>query len=123
VAKEMMDLAFETSLFTLQSDFLHALKTYNMGPMFATSLLKESMLRIFISFKNPSPWPNLNPRTLNPMASMLTISPLKRLIYSDPLALLFLRKVVKSYDVFGTCSSGNLLVLVNTITAIMPPLC
>jgi hypothetical protein len=34
-----------------------------------TSPLKESVLWIFITLKNPSPQPELNPRTLGPVAS------------------------------------------------------
>jgi hypothetical protein len=39
------------------------------------SLPKEGLLGIFIAIKNPSPRPGLNPRTLGPMASTLTITP------------------------------------------------
>jgi hypothetical protein len=40
---------------------------------------KEDVLQISIILKNPSPRPGLNPRTLGPMASTLTITPPKRL--------------------------------------------
>jgi hypothetical protein len=40
-----------------------------------TSPLKEGMLWILTALKNPSPQPGLNPWTLGPMASMLTITP------------------------------------------------
>jgi hypothetical protein len=32
------------------------------------------MLQIFIAFKNPSPWPGLNLRTLGPLVSKLSIT-------------------------------------------------
>jgi hypothetical protein len=36
------------------------------------------VLQIFITLKNPLPWLDLNPQTLGPVASILTITPLKR---------------------------------------------
>jgi hypothetical protein len=39
--------------------------------------LKEGVLWIFITLKNPSPWPCLNPQTLGPVASTLTTTPLR----------------------------------------------
>jgi hypothetical protein len=44
-----------------------------------TFLLKEGVLRMFISLKNPSHRLGLNPRTLGPMARTLTITPPRRL--------------------------------------------
>jgi hypothetical protein len=43
-----------------------------------TSHPKEYVLRIFISLKNPSPWPGLNPQPLGPVASTLTTTPPRR---------------------------------------------
>jgi hypothetical protein len=37
------------------------------------------VLRIFLTLKNPSPWPSANPQTLGPVASTLTTTPLRRL--------------------------------------------
>jgi hypothetical protein len=45
-----------------------------------TSNLKEGVLWIFITLKNPSPHPGLNPRPLGPVASTLTTIPPRRLI-------------------------------------------
>jgi hypothetical protein len=45
------------------------------GANSCTSTLKQGMLQIFIALKNRSPWLGLNPRTLGPMASTLTITP------------------------------------------------
>jgi hypothetical protein len=45
-----------------------------------TSPPKEGVLQIFIALKSPSPPPGLNPRTLGPMASTLTITPPRRLM-------------------------------------------
>jgi hypothetical protein len=42
-----------------------------------TSPLKEGMLRIFVALKYPSPRLGLNPRTLGPVASTPTITPLR----------------------------------------------
>jgi hypothetical protein len=39
------------------------------------SPLREGVLWIFVALKNPSPLPGLNPRTLGPIASTLTITP------------------------------------------------
>jgi hypothetical protein len=38
------------------------------------------VLRIFIAFKNPSPWPGWNPLPLGPVASTLTATPPRRLM-------------------------------------------
>jgi hypothetical protein len=43
-----------------------------------TSHPKEGVLRIFISFKTPSPWPGSNPQPLGPVASTLTTTPPRR---------------------------------------------
>jgi hypothetical protein len=40
---------------------------------------KEGVLRIFIAFKNPSPWPGFNQRPLGPVAFTLTTTPPRRL--------------------------------------------
>jgi hypothetical protein len=42
------------------------------------TLPKKGMLQIFIAYKNLAPWPDLNLQTLGPMASMLTITPLRQ---------------------------------------------
>jgi hypothetical protein len=42
-----------------------------------TSHPKEGVLWIFITLKNPSPWPCLNPRPLGLVASTLTTTPLR----------------------------------------------
>jgi hypothetical protein len=59
-----MNLAFGTYLFTLQSDFLHGADSF-------ISPLKTGVLRTFITLKNTSPQPGLNPRTFEPMATTL----------------------------------------------------
>jgi hypothetical protein len=42
-----------------------------------TSPPKEGVVQSFISLKIHLPWPGLNPQTLGPVASMLTITPLR----------------------------------------------
>jgi hypothetical protein len=80
LAKEMMNLAFEMSLFILRSDFLHAVKSYDMRPAaFLPPPPEGRRAADFIAVKHPSPPPGLNPRTLNLMASTLTITPSRRL--------------------------------------------
>jgi hypothetical protein len=79
LAKEMINVAFEVSLFILQSDFLYAIKSYNMGPDSFTSPSKEGMLQSFIDHKNPSHQPGLNLRTIGPMVSMITTILLRQL--------------------------------------------
>jgi hypothetical protein len=41
----------------------------------ADSYPSPGVLRIFVALKNPSPWPDLNPRTLGQMTSTLTARP------------------------------------------------
>jgi hypothetical protein len=53
---------------------LHAIKSYHVGPSRFTSL-EEGVLRIFITLKNPLPWPGSNPQPLGPVASTLTTAP------------------------------------------------
>jgi hypothetical protein len=67
----MMDLA----LHYFQVIFLHAVKSNNMGRWLSPP--KKGMLWIFIALKNLSPWPDYYLRTLGPMASTLTITPLR----------------------------------------------
>jgi hypothetical protein len=38
-----------------------------------TSFPKEGMLQIFMTFTNPLPWLDLNPRTLGPVATISVI--------------------------------------------------
>jgi hypothetical protein len=57
----------------LRRDFLHAVKSYGMGQT-TTSPPKEVALRIYIALKHSSS-AGLNPRTLSPMASTITIRP------------------------------------------------
>jgi hypothetical protein len=80
-----MNLAFKISLFIIQSDFLHATKSYDGADGFS-SPLNEDVLWIFIALKNLSTLPGLNRRILCPMASTLTITPMRRL--SNNLVLL-----------------------------------
>jgi hypothetical protein len=50
------------------------------GNLAFTPHSQESVLRIFIAIRNPSPRPGLNPRPLGPVASTLTtISPRRRI--------------------------------------------
>jgi hypothetical protein len=44
-----------------------------------TSYPKESVLRIVIALKTPSPWPGSNPRPLGPVVSTLATTPPRRL--------------------------------------------
>jgi hypothetical protein len=72
-AKGMMNLA-------LQSIFVHTFKWFIICRKFLhgasgfTYPLKEGVLQIFISLKNPLPRPGLNLQTLGQMANMLTIT-------------------------------------------------
>jgi hypothetical protein len=59
---------------------LYIVKILRRGASGFTFLPKEGALRIFIALKNPSPRPGLNPRTLGPMASTLTITPPTQLV-------------------------------------------
>jgi hypothetical protein len=54
-------------------------KILRHGASSFTSLPIEGVQSIFIALENPSPPPDLNPRTVGPMANMLTITPPRRL--------------------------------------------
>jgi hypothetical protein len=56
-------------------EFLHAVKSYDMGPPALLPIRKESVLRIFIALKNPLPWPGSNPQPFCPVASTLITTP------------------------------------------------
>jgi hypothetical protein len=62
--------------------FLHAVKSYDMGPPTLFPIREEGMLLIFIALKNPSPLPGSNPQPLDPVASLLTTTPPRRLMFS-----------------------------------------
>jgi hypothetical protein len=57
------------------SDLLTCRKILWHGTSVFTSPPKEDVLRNCIALTNPSPWPGLNPRTLGPVASILTTTP------------------------------------------------
>jgi hypothetical protein len=58
---EIMKLAFEAYLYTLQSNILHAVKSYDMIPMVLLPLRKRRFAD-FYRPKNSSSRPGLNPR-------------------------------------------------------------
>jgi hypothetical protein len=62
-----------------QRGFLTCHKILWHGTSSFTSHSKVGMLQIFIALKNPSPWPDLNPRPLGPVSRTITITPLSRL--------------------------------------------
>jgi hypothetical protein len=66
--KRSEDLALQAFLFTLASDFLHAVKSYDMGPL----ALLPSEVKCAADFYrplNPLPRPGMNTRPLGPVAS------------------------------------------------------
>jgi hypothetical protein len=67
-----VNFAYETFLFHARKVLLHAVNLRHGTDGF-TSPLKEVVLRIFITLKNPRS--GSNPRTLGPVASTLTTSP------------------------------------------------
>jgi hypothetical protein len=75
--KEMMNLSCEVFFSYIQMIFMcrkilrHRASGYVFSP-------KEGLLRIFIVLKHPWPRLGLNPQTLVPRASTLTITPLTR---------------------------------------------
>jgi hypothetical protein len=73
------NLALQSICLYLQVNFLHAIKSYNMGPLALFPPLKVGVLWIFIALKNLSPRLSLNPQNLGPMASILTITPQRQL--------------------------------------------
>jgi hypothetical protein len=68
----------EVFLFILPNIFFTCSKILRHGVDGFTSASKESVLRIFIVLKDPSPQPGLNSRSLGPMRNMLTITPPRR---------------------------------------------
>jgi hypothetical protein len=81
-ASRRMDEGNENLIYPSPWDFKRSLtcrKILLHGISGFTSHPKEGALRIFISFKNPSPWPGSNPRPLGLVASTLTTTPARRL--------------------------------------------
>jgi hypothetical protein len=70
---------WDVFLFILPRWFLTCRNNLRHGASGFTSPPKEGVLRTFIALKNPSSLPGLNPRTLGPVASALTIAPPRRL--------------------------------------------
>jgi hypothetical protein len=62
------------------SGFFKCHKILRHGADGFTSPVKEGVLQIFIALKNTSLGRGLNPRTLGPVASTLTVTPLRRLV-------------------------------------------
>jgi hypothetical protein len=75
--KEMVDFVYEIFL-SYSQRYLICLKLLQHGTSSSVSPSKEGVLQIFITLKNPLPRLDLNPQTLGPVASILTITPLKR---------------------------------------------
>jgi hypothetical protein len=75
-AKEVMNFGL-LFLFILPKWFFTCHKILWHGTSGFTSHLVEGTLRTFITFKNPSPWPGLNLRTLGLVAYMLNITLLR----------------------------------------------
>jgi hypothetical protein len=86
LAKEMMNLALRSIFIHASKWFFTFRKVLRHGADVCISPPKESVLRIFVALKNPSPLPGLKPRTLGPMATTLTItSPMRqKLSYLSP---------------------------------------
>jgi hypothetical protein len=70
-----MNLALRSIPVYTSQDIFTCSKISRHGTSGFTTPQKEGVLRIFIAFKNPLLLPGLNPRTLVPVASTLTITP------------------------------------------------
>jgi hypothetical protein len=70
-----MNLAFEVSLFIHQNYILHAVKSYDMGPTDLLPLRRKACCGFLSPLKICCVLLGLNPPTLDPMASTLTITP------------------------------------------------
>jgi hypothetical protein len=66
------------SIWHTSRDLLTCSKILRHGTSGFTSYLKEGVLHIFISLKNPSPRSGLNPRPMGPVTSTLTTTPPRR---------------------------------------------
>jgi hypothetical protein len=71
-----VNLALRNILFIFASDFFR--KILRHGASGFTYPPKEGVLWIFIDLKNPSPRQSLNPQTIDPVTSTLTITPPRR---------------------------------------------
>jgi hypothetical protein len=68
-------------------------------------------VRIFIALKNPSPWPSLNPLTLNPIASTLTITPPRRFwAFHTPYSKTFFVFKIRSLEQWRATATGKIWV-------------
>jgi hypothetical protein len=72
-----INLALQSTSVHICTLFFTCCKILWHGASGFTSPLKEGMLQIFITLKNPSPQLGLNMWTLGPMAGTLTITPLR----------------------------------------------
>jgi hypothetical protein len=80
--KEIINFTLRCISFILRRVLSHTVKSYDMGPTALLPHPKEGVLRIFIALKNPTPSDGMNPRTLGPMASMLTTEDDTFVLYS-----------------------------------------
>jgi hypothetical protein len=76
-AKEMMNLALQSTLL-IPINFFTCCKILRHGAYGFTSPPKEGMLRISVTLKNPLTWLGFNLPTLGPIASTLTIIPVRQ---------------------------------------------
>jgi hypothetical protein len=74
MAKEIINLSFEVSLFVLRSYFLYALKSYDIGPTALLPLPSRRRAVGFIALKYIFSRPGLNQRTVVPVAGTLFIT-------------------------------------------------
>jgi hypothetical protein len=95
------ELSLQSILFHMLKWFFTCRKIVQNGADGFTCPLNEGVLQICITLKNPSSSLGLNPRTLGPMASMLTITPLRRLVHQ-------LDYGVNYTMTYGICCSPNL---------------
>jgi hypothetical protein len=79
-----------------------------------TSPPKEGVLRIFIALKSPSTWLGLNPQTLGPMASTLTILRPRRLRLEENIVL-NLEDIFWDVDFFHLVEDKSIRLFVNTV--------
>jgi hypothetical protein len=73
-----MNLAFEVPLFIRRNDILHAVKSYDMGPTALLPLRRKACCGFLSPLKICCLLLGLNPPTLDPMASTLTITPARK---------------------------------------------
>jgi hypothetical protein len=117
---QLMNLALFSIFHTLKCSST-CYKILQYGADCSSSPLKEGMLQIFITLKNPSPSAGCEPTNLGPMASTLTTRPprtTKIILNTKPSQEIKMRYSVIQFQLKGTTIEGiqlNLITVPRTV--------